>query len=93
VGLGAAVPVVAGPPPFDPQAYAAVYRRLLRQRNALTLHVDVALAQSASVYDHAVEVTDIVPTAAEADAIVASLERLHAPAEIEAEVARWARSI
>ena len=93
VGLGAAVPVAAGLPPFDPQAYAAVYRHLLRRRNALTVHIDVELAQRASVYDHAVEVTDIVPTAAEADAIVARLECLHTPTEIEAEVARWARSI
>ena len=57
------------------------------------MHVEVELAQSASVYDHAVEVTDIVPTEAEADAIVARLEREHATTEIEAEVARWARSI
>ena len=71
----------------------AVYRHLLRRRNALTLHVEVELAQTASVYDHAVEVTDIVPTHAEADAIVARLEREHTPAEIEAEVARWAQSI
>ena len=71
VGLGAAAAVAAPSPPFDPDAYAAVYRHLLRRRNALTLHVAVELAQSASVYDHAVEVTDIVPTAAEADSIAA----------------------
>jgi hypothetical protein len=59
----------------------------------LTVHVDVELEQSASVYDHAAEVTDIVPTPAEADSIVARLEREHTPTEIEAEVARWARSI
>jgi hypothetical protein len=93
VDLGAAASIAAGRPPFDPRAYAAVYRHLLRRRNALTVHVDVELAQAASVYDHAVEVTDIVPTEAEADSIVARLEREHTETEIEAEVARWARSI
>jgi hypothetical protein len=93
VELGAAVPIGEGAPPFDPRAYAAVYRHLLRRRNALTVHVNVELAQNASVYDHAGEVIDIVPSAAEADAIVDRLEREHTPAEVEAEVARWARSI
>jgi hypothetical protein len=93
VGMGIARPDPAGNPPFDPGAYAGVYRHLLRRRNALTLHVEVGLAQTASVYDHEVQVIDVVPTHTEAEAIVARLERKLTPKEIEAEVARWAQSI
>ena len=62
VEIGVAPPVSQSGAPFDPHLYAAVYRHLLRRRNALTVHVDVELAQTASVYDHAVDVIDIVPT-------------------------------
>jgi hypothetical protein len=65
----------------------------LRRRNALALRVEVELQQTASVYDHAVQVVDIVPSHAEADAIVARLERELTPSEIDAEVRRWAQSI
>ena len=91
--LGIAEASASANPPFDPNAYAGVYRHLLRHRNASTLRVEALLAQTASVYDHDVDVTDVVPTHAEADAIVAALERDHTLAEIEAEVARWARAI
>jgi hypothetical protein len=93
VDLGIAERAAAENPPFDPNAYAGVYRHLLRRRNALTLHVEVELTQTTSVYDHAVQVADLVPTHAEAEAIVARLERELAPSEIEAEVARWAQAI
>jgi len=92
-GLGLAEATTSKDPPFDPDAYAGVYRHLLRQRNALTLRVEDEIQQTASVYDHAVQVTDIVPSHAEADAIVARLERERTPSEIAAEVERWARSI
>lgn len=93
VELGLAAPVPAGEPPFDPDIYAAVYRHLLRRRNAMTLRVEVELAQIASVYDYTAHVTDVVPTRAEADSMVARLECERTLPEIEAEVARWARAI
>jgi hypothetical protein len=92
VGMGIAERDGADPP-FDPDAYAGVYRHLLRRRPALTLRVEVELAQTASVYDHDVQVTDIVPSHAEAEAIVARLERELTPAEVETEISRWAQSI
>lgn len=93
VALGFAPPGAASTAPFDPNAYAALYRHLLRKRNAITLRVEVELAQTASVYDHSIEVGDIVPSHPEADAIVARLEREFTVSQIEAEVARWAQSI
>jgi hypothetical protein len=93
VDLGIAEPAAAETSPFDPDVYAGAYRHLLRRRNALTLRVEAELAQTASVYDHDVQVTDIVPSHAEADAIVARLERELTSREVEAEVARWAQSI
>ena len=93
VDLGVADATESQAPPFDPNAYAGVYRHLLRNRNALTLHVEVELSQTASVYDHVGGVIDIVPSHAEADAIVARLEREFTLPEIRAEVARWAHSI
>jgi len=93
VDLGMAEPAPSENPPFDADAYASVYRHLLRRRNALALRVEVELQQTASVYDHAVQVVDIVPSHAEADAIVARLERELTPSEIDAEVRRWAQSI
>jgi hypothetical protein len=55
--------------------------------------MDVELGQNASVYDLAVEVNDMIPTAAEAAEIMTRLERDHTTAEIEADVARWFHSI
>jgi len=80
-------------PPFDPEAYAAVYRHLLRRRRAITLRMDVELEQSASVYDLAVQVNDMIPSAAEAALIMSRLERDQTTAEMEADVARWFDSI
>ena len=93
VGLGIADAITSTDPPFNPDAYAGVYRHLLRKRQALTLRIEVELAQTASVYDHHVDVIDIVPSHAEADAIVARLERELTLPQIEREVARWAQSI
>jgi len=93
VEMGAAEPATEAAPPFDPHAYAAVYRHLLRRRHAITVRMDVQLEQKASVYDLGVEVSDIIPTAAEAALIVTGLERDHTTAEIESDVARWFESI
>ena len=93
VELGVAAPAPDAKAPFDPDTYAAVYRHLLRRRNAITVRVDAQLEQSGSVYDVAVQATDIIPTGDEAAAIMANLEREHTTAEIEADVARWFYSI
>ena len=86
-------PATEAEPPFDPEAYAAVYRHLLRRRHAITVRMDVELEQNASVYDLAVEVSDMIPTAAEATEIMTRLERDQTTAEIESDVARWFDSI
>jgi len=93
VELGAAAPATEAEPPFDPEAYAAVYRHLLRRRQAITLRMDVEIEQSASVYDLAVQVNDMIPSAAEAALVMSRLERDQTTAEIEADVARWFDSI
>jgi hypothetical protein len=93
VEMGAAAPVSDSQAPFDPETYAAVYRHLLRRRNAVTVRVDVQLEQNRSVYDLAVQATDIIPTGDEAAEILTHLEREHTTAEIEADVARWFYSI
>jgi hypothetical protein len=93
VEMGAAEPATEAEPPFDPQAYAAVYRHLLRRRHAITVWMDLQLEQKASVYDLAVAASDMIPTAAEAAEILTRLERDHTTAEIESDVARWFDSI
>ena len=92
VEIGAAAPA-AGPAPFDPEAYAAVYRHVLRHRHAITVRMNVELAQRASVYDVGAESIDLVPTAAELAAILARIERQHTTAEIEDIVSRWFHSV
>lgn len=93
VEIGAATPHMMGLAPFDPQAYAAVYRQLLRHRHALTLWVEALLEPRVSVYDLKADASDIVPDADDAAAIVAQLERAHSVAEIESDVARWFHSV
>lgn len=93
VDLGIAEATASKDPPFDPDAYAGVYRHLLRKRNAVTLRIEVDLGPTASVYDHAVQVMDLVPSHAEADAIVARLERELTLSDVDAEVGRWAQSV
>lgn len=93
VELGAATPVVTGPAPFDPQAYAAVYGRLLRHRHALSLWIDVQLQPPQSVYDLDISAADVLPAPYDAEAILARLEREHTTAEIEHEVATWFQTV
>jgi hypothetical protein len=93
VEIGAAAPLTGGPAPFDPQAYAAVYRHLLRHRNAATVMVNTQLTQNTSVYDLPVKATDILPTDDEVAEILMRLEREHTTAEIEHKVSRWFQSI
>ncbi len=93
VEIGAAAPISDPQVPFDPDIYAAVYRHLLRHRNAITVRVDVALEQNGSVYDLPVQAAAILPTGDEAAESLARLEREYTTAEIEADVARWFHSI
>jgi len=89
VAIGAAAPSADVRAPFDPMAYAAVYRHLLRHRRALTLSVDAPLAPRQSVYALEIATHELAPTADEATAIVAQLEREFTEDEIEKDVAGW----
>ena len=51
--------------------------------------VNAQLTQNTSVYDLAVEGTDLVPTDDETAEILTRLGREHAAAEIEHKVSRW----
>jgi len=55
--------------------------------------VNAQLTQNTSVYDLAVEATDLVPTDDETAAILMRLGREHTAAEIEHKVSRWFQSI
>ena len=92
VEIGAAKPV-AEPAPFDPEAYAAVYRHVLRHRRAITVRMNVELAQRTSVYDVGTGATDLVPTPAEIAVILARLEGRHTAKEVEDSVSRWFHSV
>ncbi|MFO1322883.1 MAG: hypothetical protein U1F15_02360 [Burkholderiales bacterium] len=87
--IGAAPPDPDRQSAYDPAAYAAVYRRLLRHRRALTLRVEARLEPRTSVYDRDFDAIELLPTADEAAAAVAQLERECTVAEIERETARW----
>jgi hypothetical protein len=64
------------------QRYAAVYRDLVRSRSAVTVPVDVQLEQNTSVYDLAVDATDIIPTDDEtAENLVGGLASCDGPTE------------
>ena len=94
VALGAApAPLADTPAPYDPQAYAAVFRHLLRHRRAVTVRMNATLGEGASVYDVAVEATDLVPKEEEIADLVARLEREYSPVEIEQRVARWFHTV
>jgi hypothetical protein len=93
VEIGAAAPLAGAPATFDPQAYAAVYRHLLRHRNAATVTVNTQLPQRTSVYDLPVEATYLFPTDDEVAGILKRIERDHTAAEVEHHVSRWFQSI
>ena len=89
VRIGATPATVAGDAvPYDPQAYAAVYRHLLRHRQGLTLWVDAVLEPGASVYDGRAG-SELVASPAEAAAVVARIEAAGDLAEVERQAARW----
>ena len=80
---------IEGEAPFDPQAYAAVYRHLLRHRHAITISVNAPLQPGKSVYALDAAATELVPRAGEAEEIVAKLEQQYTPGQIERDVAGW----
>ena len=90
VRIGATPATVAGDDavPYDPRAYAAVYRHLLRHRQALTLWVDAVLEPGASVYDGQAGI-DLVASPAEAAVVVARIVAEGDLAEAERQAARW----
>jgi hypothetical protein len=76
---------------YDPAAYRRVYERVLRHRNADVVPLDVILPTRAlSVYDFAVDLPDLVPTAGETRAFIEEAERRHPDASaLQREIEGW----
>ncbi|MDE2634872.1 MAG: hypothetical protein OXI30_00785 [Chloroflexota bacterium] len=85
----ALAPATACEAPYSPQVYAAVYRHLLRHRQALVLPIDEALQPSGSVYEHVVQPPVLQASAAQAEAILARLEAAMTPEQAIAGADRW----
>lgn len=86
LGLAPATPGVA---PYSPLVYAAVYRHLLRHRQAQELPIDEALQPSGSVYEHVEQPPVLQARAAQAKAILARLEAAMTPEQSIAAADRW----
>ena len=74
---------------YSPEIYAAVYRHLLRHRNARVLKLDEALQTRGSVYDVSDRLPNLRATAAQAAAAFARLEAEQSVADIVAAAERW----
>jgi hypothetical protein len=76
---------------YDPATYRAVYEALLHRRHVEALLLDTVLPTTAlSVYDFAVAPADVVPSAAETEALVHRAEALYPDAAALArDVERW----
>jgi hypothetical protein len=81
----------AGPVPYDPSVYSRVYQTVLRHRRTQVLTQEVILpTRELSVYDFAAALDHLVPTGAEAEAVIGEVERRYAdPTVLETEAARW----
>lgn len=88
VALGLA-PQREGDAPYSPVVYAAVYRHLLRHRQARELPIDEPLQPTASVYDHAAPSPVLRATAAQAEMILARLEATMTPEQARAAAEKW----
>ena len=79
---------------YAPETYRRVYEAALRGRSVETIRLDTVLpTRDFSVYDFAVAPSDLIPTTAEADALVRRAEALHPdPAALAREVERWWRA-
>ncbi len=85
----ALAPATACEAPYSPQVYAAVYRHLLRHRQALVLPIDEALQPSGSVYEHVEPPPVLQASAAQAEAILARLEAAMTPEQAIVGADRW----
>lgn len=79
------------PGPYDPAVYTGIYERVLRHRNTEVVDLDVILpTERLSVYDFAVEPSDVVPAAADAERYVREVERRYPDLRVlDAEVTAW----
>lgn len=75
--------------PYSPDVYAAVYRHLLRHRNAHVLPIDEVLRPTDSVYALDAELPVLRAGASEARAILARLEASMTLAQVFAAAANW----
>lgn len=84
--LAPATPCAA---PYSPQVYTAVYRHLLRHRQAQALPIAVALQPSGSVYEHEEKPPVLQASAAQAEAILARLEAAMTPEQAISATHKW----
>lgn len=87
--LGAAEASSDARVPFDPRAYAAVYRHLLRHRPSTVLRIDARIEPRGSVYELGIPTHELAPGAGEAERMVARLERERSAEDLEEYAARW----
>ncbi|MFT5195397.1 MAG: hypothetical protein ACI9EW_002542 [Cellvibrionaceae bacterium] len=74
---------------YEPAAYAGVFEHLLQHRPSQTLHIDLDLKPSGSVYDLENIASEPKASAAEVKRIIEQMERTMTPAMIEESVADW----
>jgi hypothetical protein len=74
---------------YDPQAYARVYRHVLRHRHQTTLWVDELLPAAGSVYDLDVPAGELVASPDEVAAIMRQIEADYTEEQLAQDVARW----
>lgn len=74
---------------YEPAAYAGVFEHLLQHRPRKTLHVDLDLKPSGSVYDLENIASEPKANPAEVKRIIEQMERKMTPAMIEESVADW----
>jgi hypothetical protein len=75
--------------PYDPAVYAAVYEFLAQNRLVETLHVDLDLNPSGSVYELGEMTRELRATAHEAGEIIARVEAQYTREQAAAAVEKW----
>jgi len=73
---------------FDPDVYAAVYRRLLRHRRTEELPITSLLPVRASPHDLSPVAGELIPTADDVERTISQVEHL-SPAELQRVAERW----
>jgi hypothetical protein len=89
-GATLGVPGVRSEGGYDPEAYVAIYARLLEHRNARALIIDECWPVVSSPYDLDIGVTELRPSPAEVAAALGRVEALGA-LELERTVRQWYR--